>query len=98
MPNDHEAVVATLQLLLGDVSDDDKRALFYKAFPDSFILVKGDAKRMAEQFASAGALLRNALGIADGSSPLGILAVTNLRNELNAAKDNITAVRKTLGI
>ena len=98
MPNDHEAVVATLQLLLGDVSGEDKRALFYKAFPDSFILVKGDAKRMDEQFRAAHAQIMNALAIADGGSPLGILAVTNLRIEIHAVRDNINAVRRTLGL
>lgn len=98
MTRDPEALASALQLLLGDVPDEEKRALFYKAFPDSFVMMRGDARRMKEQFLSADSQLKAAVGIADGSSPLGLMAVINLRNEINAAQDNIKAVRHTLGL
>jgi hypothetical protein len=75
MPTDPEALVATLQLLLGDVSDDEKRALFYEAFPSSFIILRGDAKALQNWLSEADSQINEIHGKADGSSPLGIIAV-----------------------
>lgn len=98
MTHDFEALAAALQLLIGDLPDADKRALFYKAFPNSFIMISGNAQHMQQWVKDALSHLCTAQSMADGSSPLGVVAVVNLRNELVAAKDNITAVRQTLGV
>lgn len=95
---DPEAIAAALQLLMGDVSDDEKRALFYRAFPESFILVRGDAARTRARTTDISRILEDLLAMADGSTPLGIIAVGQVRDKLQAAKNDLNTVRTTLGL
>lgn len=98
MSHDYQALTAALQLLIGDLPDADKRSLYYAAFPNSFVLLQADSHHVSDHLKSAHSIIQNAVGIADGTTPLGMLAVTNLRNELSAARHNITAVRQALGM
>lgn len=95
---DPEAVAAALQLLLGDLPDEQKRALFYKAFPDSFILVKGDSKQLYDWIRAAKHNLDASINRADGTSPMGVLAVKNLHADLVAARSNIRTIAGIFGI
>lgn len=98
MPNDHEALAATLQLLLGDVNDDEKRALFYKAFPNSFVLLKGDTKRLDDWMCETRSYLQRIYDMADGSSPLGMLAVQQVRHNADFAIRDLSKVAHVLGL
>jgi hypothetical protein len=95
---DHEALVATLQLLLGDVPDEQKRSLFYKAFPDSFVMLKGDAGDVQSRLRAAQNRIEVVLSRADGSSGLGHLAVGQLRHEAEAARNHIRIIAGILGV
>jgi hypothetical protein len=93
-----DARIPALQLLLGDASDDTKRALFYKAFPDSFILLKGDAKILQTSIRQANADNDEIYAKADGSTPLGILAVQQVRDAASVVKTRVNLVAAALGI
>lgn len=98
MTRDPEALASALQLLLGDVPDEAKRALFYKAFPDSFILVKGDAKRLDAMMRETRGHLQTIYDAADGSSPLGLLAVQQIRHQADFAIRELSKTAYIIGI
>lgn len=95
---DPEALVATLQLLLGDVPDDEKRALFYKAFPDSFVLVKGDARKIEGWMRETRDCLQKIYDTTDGSSPLGMLAVQQVHHNADFAIRELSKTAHVLGL
>jgi hypothetical protein len=93
-----DARIPALQLLLGDCTDDEKRALFYKAFPDSFILLKGDAKTLQDWLSEADSQINEIHDKADGSSPLGVIAVGQVRQSAGIARANIGRIAGLLGL
>lgn len=98
MTHDYEALVAALQLLLGDVPDDQKRAVFYKAFPDSFIMLRVDGTKMRDQLRLMRDNVEAALNIVDGSSGLGPAAAKNANVYLRDARAQIRLTAGILGI
>lgn len=98
MTHDPEALAAALQLLLGDVPDDEKRALFYKAFPNSFVLLKGDAKRLDDWMCNTRSYLQTIYDVSDGSSPLGMLAVQQVHHNADWAIRELSKVAHVLGL
>ena len=93
-----DARVPALQLLLGDLDANEKQALLYLAFPDDFMLLRKDLEAIRGWLQSAKVFADRALEIADSSSPLGRLAVDNLRREVTSAKSNIRTVAGILGL
>lgn len=98
MTHDHEALAAALQLLLGDVPDDQKRAVFYKAFPDSFIMLRVEGGKMRDQLRLMRDNVEAALNIVDGSSGLGPAAAKNANVYLTDARAHIRLTAGILGI
>lgn len=98
MTHDYEALAAALQLLLGDVTDGQKRAVFNKAFPDSFIMLRVDGTKMRDQLRLLRANVEAALNIVDGSSGLGPAAAKNANVYLTDARAHIRLTAGILGI
>lgn len=98
MAPDDEALVAALQLLLGDKSDDYKRSLYYKAFPESFVLLKSDGRAIQIDLQHCAAMCSEVIAIADGSSGLGVLAVKNIGSKAAAASVAIRRIAATVGM
>lgn len=98
MTHDYEALAAALQLLLGDVPDDQKRAVFYKAFPDSFIMLRVEGGKMRDQLRLMRDNVEAALNIVDGSSGLGPAAAKNANVYLKDARARIRLTAGILGI
>ena len=96
--NDPEGVVGALQLLLGDVPDDQKRALFYKAFPNSFLLLKADAKQLDDWMYETRSYLQGIYDLSDGSSPLGGLAIQRVHHNADRAIQDLSKVAYVLGL
>lgn len=95
---DPEAVAAALQLLLGDLPDEQKRALFYKAFPDNFILLPGDAKSMGAQLRNAETLLSHIIDMTDGATPLGRIAQQGINAEATSVRTAVRLARALTGL
>lgn len=98
MKPDDEALVSTLQLLLSDKTDEVKRALFYKAFPDSFMIMKADGHTVQRWLTFASADVKEVRDMTDGSSPLGMIAVAQVRGKAETAHKHITLIANTLGL
>lgn len=95
---DPEAVAAALQLLLADVSDDMKRALIYKAFPDSFVILKGDASKLGKWMLETRHYLQTIYDTTDGQTPLGLLAVQQVHHNADWAIRDLSKCAHVLGI
>ena len=98
MDDKNEALVATLQLLLSDVPDDTKRELFYRAFPDRFLLLKGRLMALKDHMIGANIHLKNAGEMTDGQSPLGKMAIQAVNRDISAANARIERAAAMLGI
>ena len=98
MTTDDEALVATLQLLLGDSTDERKRVLFYKAFPNSFVMLKGDVAVVTTSLRDAYRAAKAIEDMADGSSPLGILAVHQVNTAAKCVRSCIASAAHPVGV
>lgn len=98
MTHDEEELIPTLQLLLGDLPDGRKRDLFCKAFPDSFMLVRVDAIKLGVMMRQTREHLQEIYDKVDGSSPLGGLAVQQVRHQADFAILELSKAAYVLGI
>jgi hypothetical protein len=98
MDDKNEALVATLQLLLSDVPDDTKRGIFCRAFPYSFVLLKGSHAAFKGHMIGANLYLKNAGGMTDGQSPLGKMAIQAVNRDISAANARIERAAAMFGI
>lgn len=90
--------VPALQLLLADASDDTKRALIYKAFPDSFVILKGEANRVEKWMRETRHYLQTIFDASDGQTPLGMLAVQQVHHNADWAIRDLSKCAHVLGI
>jgi hypothetical protein len=98
MDDNSEALVATLQLLLSDVSDDTKRALFCRAFPDSFLMFKGGLLALKTHMSEANTHLKNAADMTDGQSPLGRMAIEAVNRDIGGAHQCLRRAAAMVGV
>jgi hypothetical protein len=103
-----QALATTLQLLMGDLQDHEKRALIYAAFPDSFlILVKRDnpfqstdeqKAQVASRLRGSGNLLSSLMTDLDGSTPYGRIAQEQMRAQLDTIRTDVRVIGTILGL
>jgi hypothetical protein len=75
-----DAIVATLQLLLGGTDGMQKADLLHRAFPG--LIVGSDLGALQKEFGTFLRAIQAAMDIADGSSGLGALAAKDLNAQL----------------
>lgn len=101
-----QSIATTLQLLMGDLQDHEKRALINAAFPDSFVIlirddypVQGRDTELSQVRAclreietTIGAHMRQI----DGSTPFGAALQHAMRADLSIAMRQLTNVARIL--
>lgn len=97
--DDTDPRITALQLLLSDADEDLVCDVFCKAFPSVFIPMKAVAQQeLVERLSRVDLHLGSITDVADGTSPLGILAVKSVHESATAAKNNIRHAEMILGV
>lgn len=80
---DRDQVIAALQLLMSDMDERERFFVYRAAFRSSMVFMdNADANRVDDRLYQAKALAKEALGRADGTSGLGVVAAQNLNSVL----------------
>lgn len=98
MSTDNETLVATIQLLLGDLPVTDKRTILQSAFPDDLISVDADRAILMALIAQARRQIHEILmDQPRGDSGLGALAVKNLNERISSINRVMGQIQNMLG-
>ena len=91
-----DALAATLSLVFADHDHETVRQALYRAFPDKFdVTYRGIPTQASLSYAEATVV--EALGYADGSSGIGVLAARNLNMKLRNVLITIQTLRREYG-